>query len=82
MSIEDHKFMRYIGDGKFYIGDGAYAEHDGYGWKLSTNRMGLEHWVYLEPEVLAAFLCLVEIQAAKRRAAGIKHEAETSQEDR
>lgn len=39
---------------KVYLGDGAYAEYDGYGIQISCDRRGLKHYVYLEPEVLAA----------------------------
>lgn len=47
-----------------YIGDGVYAEWDGYGIKLRTDRDHSEakvneyaqitHWIYLEPEVIVA----------------------------
>ena len=38
---------------KTYIGDGVYAEYDGFGVKLSAPRLYGEHWIYLEPEMLA-----------------------------
>jgi hypothetical protein len=39
-----------------YLGDGAYAEFDGYGVTVSTEREDGTHWVYFEPEVFAAFV--------------------------
>ena len=40
---------------KDYLGDGLYAHFDGYHIILSTPRENGEHYVALEPSVLAAF---------------------------
>ena len=37
---------------KTYIGDGVYAEYDGFGVWLTTQRESGEHRIYLEPEML------------------------------
>ena len=39
-----------------YLGDGLYASFDGWMVKLWAPRGNQEHWVALEPSVLAAFL--------------------------
>lgn len=52
-------------DPKIYIGDGVYAEDDGFGIWLTTLRPEGQHRIYLEPEVLAA---LNEWWAARRKA--------------
>lgn len=39
-----------------YLGDGLYASHDGFQVCLRAPRGDLDHVVYLEPQVLAAFL--------------------------
>jgi hypothetical protein len=41
--------------GRTYLGDGLYAEYDGYMIKLIAPRSGGEHWVGLEPPVFADF---------------------------
>jgi len=41
---------------KEYIGDGAFAEFDGFGVMISAPRGMDEHWVYLEPKVIIALL--------------------------
>lgn len=38
-----------------YLGDGLYASHDGWQFKLRAPQHDGEHAVYLEPAVLAAF---------------------------
>ena len=49
-----------------YLGDGLYAEFDGNGITLYTDRLENtggapeRHWVYLEPKVYAALLEFVE----------------------
>lgn len=45
-------------DDKTYLGDGAYADYDGLGFTLYAERMPHSgpDWVYLEPQVLDAFL--------------------------
>jgi hypothetical protein len=46
---------------KDYIGDGVYAEMEGYMIKLTTEREGgMIHTIYLEPEVYAALVDYVE----------------------
>lgn len=37
---------------KTYIGDGVYAEYDGLGVTLTTERANGTHWIYLEPDML------------------------------
>ena len=37
---------------KVYIGDGVYAEYDGMGVWLTTQRENGEHRIYLEPKML------------------------------
>ena len=39
-----------------YLGDGLYASFDGYQVILRAPRDGVDHWVALEPPVLATFL--------------------------
>lgn len=39
-----------------YLGDGLYAEFDGFGFKLWADRGNDTHWVYLEPEVFDALV--------------------------
>jgi hypothetical protein len=38
-----------------YLGDGLYASFDGWMITLRAPRDGGDHWVALEPKVLAAF---------------------------
>lgn len=38
---------------KQYIGDGVYAEWDGYQIALSVETEGQKHTIYLEPHVIA-----------------------------
>ena len=50
---------------KAYLGDGVYAEHDGFGVTIYTDRSGgqhgdVRHWIYLEPAVLAALNAFIE----------------------
>lgn len=49
-----------------YIGDGLYASYDGYMLKLRAPRIGGDHEVYLEPDVMQEFMAFVE------RAYGLK----------
>ena len=54
---------------KVYLGDGAYAEFDGYGSVLTAeNGIEATDTVYFEPEVLKAF----EMFVADIRAGNIK----------
>jgi hypothetical protein len=39
-----------------YIGDGVYVGTDGAGIVMVTQRTMLQHWIYLEPEVLRALV--------------------------
>lgn len=39
-----------------YLGDGLYVSHDGYHVVLRAPRDGGDHWVGLEPQVLAQFM--------------------------
>jgi hypothetical protein len=40
-----------------YIGDGAYAEYDGFGFKLTTeDGIRVTNEIYLEPQVFAMLL--------------------------
>lgn len=45
---------------KTYLGDGAYAEFDGFGVWLTTERENGEHRIYLEPNMLDALMGFVE----------------------
>lgn len=48
-----------------YLGDGLYASFDGYQIILRAPRENGDHWVALEPAVLAAFLrYIVALRAA------------------
>ena len=50
-----------MNDNKSYLGDGLYVEFDGYQFRLFTERgLGNVHEVFLEPEVMQAFLKFVE----------------------
>jgi hypothetical protein len=40
---------------EFYLGDGLYASFDGFMFVLRAPRDGGDHWVGLEPSVMAAF---------------------------
>lgn len=54
---------------KTYLGDGAYAEFDGYSVKLSTeNGVETTNEIYLEPEVWEALKKWVESMTEKARA--------------
>ena len=55
---------------KEYIGDGLYAESDGFGvWVRSENGIEVLNEVYFEPEVLAALLRYAASASARRCAA-------------
>lgn len=52
-------------DEETYLGDGLYASHDGYQFRLRAPRAGGDHEVFLEPMVLLAFQEYVQrVQAA------------------
>jgi hypothetical protein len=40
---------------EIYLGDGLYASFDGFAFKLRAPRVGGDHEVFLEPDVLVAF---------------------------
>jgi hypothetical protein len=44
-----------MSDTEVYLGDGLYASFDGFMFKLRAPRWDVDHWVALEPAVLAAF---------------------------
>jgi hypothetical protein len=43
-----------------YLGDGLFVSFDGFAVKLRAPRLPEDHWVALEPAVLAEFLDFVE----------------------
>jgi hypothetical protein len=43
-----------------YLGDGLYAEFDGYQFRLYTDRGHVRHEVFLEDAVLIAFLDFIK----------------------
>jgi hypothetical protein len=53
-------------DNETYLGDGLYASHDGWQFKLRAPNHDGDHVVYLEPSVVAAFLDYVK-QTNKRQ---------------
>ena len=56
-----------------YLGDGLYASFDGYIVKLRAPRLVGDHWVGLDPDVLAAFeefVAIVRERIARERARG------------
>jgi len=49
-------------DTKVYLGDGAYAEYDGYGVVLTTsNGLEITNTIYLEPAPFAALLRILAL---------------------
>lgn len=53
-----------------YLGDGLYASFDGFQLTLRAPRSEGDHWVALEPEVLAKFEAFVaEIRASRTKQA-------------
>lgn len=59
-----------------YIGDGLYANNDGFAVTLYTERGNGRHYVVLEPEVIESFLQYLReqgiIREADRRTGGGK----------
>lgn len=47
---------------ELYLGDGLYVRYDGYTFWLRAPREDGDHFVGLEPEILASFLKFVEQQ--------------------
>jgi hypothetical protein len=45
-----------IAERETYLGDGLFASFDGVMITLRTPRTGGDHWIGLEPEVMAAFI--------------------------
>jgi len=55
--------------GEVYLGDGLYASFDGYQFKLAAwNGIDVHDQVFLEPDVLAAFMAYVERKHEEQRA--------------
>jgi hypothetical protein len=50
-----------------YLGDGLFASWDGYMIRLRAPRIGGDHWVGLEPEILAEFLKFAHKMGAIRK---------------
>jgi hypothetical protein len=51
---------------KVYLGDGLYAEFDGFQFRLYTDREdGFRHEVYLDADVLKALLIFAKDQGFK-----------------
>lgn len=49
-----------IQKGRVYLGDGLYAEDDGFMFTLTAPRDNEDHYVALEPDVLDTFLRFIE----------------------
>ena len=45
---------------KIYIGDGVYAEYDGFQYRLSTDRGAETHEIFLDHQVLRQFFDYIE----------------------
>jgi hypothetical protein len=46
---------------KTYLGDGAYAEYDGYGIKLTTeDGISVQNTIYMEPSLITALINFVK----------------------
>jgi len=56
------------------LGDGLYAEYDGYTLTLKAPRGASEHWVALEPDIFESLLSFVE------RVRGVKITIESNQD--
>jgi hypothetical protein len=48
-----------------YLGDGLYASFDGFMFVLRAPRGDGDHWVALEPEILAAFERFVKMMRSQ-----------------
>lgn len=56
-------------DNRSHLGDGVYADWDGFGVTTYTDRDGGQrHWIYWEPEVLDALVRYYERMSAKQEA--------------
>lgn len=54
-------------ENKTYLGDGAYAEFDGYGFWLTTeNGIAVTNRIYLEPGVFKALTAFVDKSLPRR----------------
>lgn len=66
-----------IQKGRVYLGDGLYAEDDGFMFTLTAPRDREDHYVCLEPHVLDAFIRFIEksrgLVIAVERAEGWEH---------
>ena len=54
-------------DTKVYLGDGVYAEWDGMGVWLTTERAAGEHRIYLEPPMVKSLTEWLAVQRSPRR---------------
>lgn len=55
-----------MSENKIYLGDGAYAEFDGYGYKLTTeDGVSVQNVIFLEPDALNEL-----VEWAKKKAKG------------
>lgn len=54
-------------ENEVYLGDGLYASFDGYMFILRAPRENGDHWVGLEPPILAEFERFVKTSIAKAR---------------
>lgn len=52
-------------EGETYLGDGLYASSDGWMIMLRAPRADGDHWIGLEPNILASFMAWVEALRAK-----------------
>lgn len=62
---------------KTYLGDGAYVEFDGWGWKITTeDGVRATNTIYFEPEVLKAFDEFVDKTLRRKRVVLAKEDQE------
>jgi len=57
-------------ENEVYLGDGLYAKFDGWNFWLRTRRETGDHYIALEPDVLASFLEFVRTARPDLRAIG------------
>jgi len=53
-----------------YLGDGLYIKYDGWNFWLRAPRTGGDHYVAIEPEVLASFLEFIRKARPELRSIG------------
>ncbi len=56
---------------KEYLGDGVYADFDGYHIVLSAERDGFMNTIFIEPEVMASLLNYAKLIESRQR---LEHE--------